>query len=137
MPETAKTIIEGGNLPEAKGPYSLAVRAGGFLFVSGLGPVKPGTGEAVRDDFEGAVRLTMANLQAVLEAAGTSLAAVVKTSVFLADIERFAEFNRIYGEYFAADPPARTTVQPARLPLDIPVEIDAIAYAPTSGEGQP
>ena len=135
MAAQRKQIVAGEGLPQAKGPYALAVRAGDFLFVSGLGPVKPDSGEVVRDDFAAAVRLTLANLQAVLQAAGAGFPDVVKTSVFLADMEQFAEFNAIYAEHFPSEPPARTTVQPARLPLDIPIEIDAIAYVPRAEEG--
>jgi len=126
-----KRIITGKSLPPAKGPYSVAVRAGDFLFISGMVPVVPETGEVMRGDFEQAVRRVMENLQAILAAAGADLSAVVKTTVFLADLERFADFNRIYGEYFAGEPPARTTVQAARLPLDVDLEVEAVAYVPS------
>ncbi|MFQ6131321.1 MAG: Rid family detoxifying hydrolase [Armatimonadota bacterium] len=129
----AKQVVSGKNLPPAKGPYSTAVRAGDFLFISGTVPVDPESGEALRGDFEQAVRRVMDNLKAVLVAAGTDLSALVKTTVFLSDLERFSQFNAIYAEYFEGDPPARTTVQAARLPLDLDVEIEAIAHVPDGG----
>lgn len=129
-------VVSGGDLPPAKGPYSLAVRAGDFLFVSGTVPVDPESGEPVRGDFEQAVRRVMSNLQAILAAAGGDLDAIVKTTVFLGDLERFADFNRIYAEYFEGDPPARTTAQAGRLPLDVDLEVEAIAYLPCGEQGR-
>lgn len=118
-------------LPKPKGPYSQAVKAGkrgGFLFVSGLAAVNPGTGEPCRGPIDEQVRLTLDNLKTLLEEAGASLAQVVKTTVYLADMEHFQAMNEIYATYFPHDPPARTTIQAARLPLDFLVEIDAIAW---------
>jgi len=113
----------------AKGPYSHAVKAGGFVFVSGMGPVDPTTGEVRLGEIEDQVRLTIANLRAVLEDAGASLQAVVKTTVYLREMDDFARMNAVYAEHFGEAKPARTTVQAARLPLDIGVEIDAVAWA--------
>ena len=112
----------------AKGPYSHAVKAGGFLFVSGMGPVDPQTGEAKLGEIEDEVRLALENVRAVLQDAGASLEAVVKTTVYVRDMEDFPRMNAVYAEYFGDAKPARTTIQAARLPLDIGVEIDAIAW---------
>jgi 2-iminobutanoate/2-iminopropanoate deaminase len=112
----------------AKGPYSHAVKAGGFVFVSGMGPVDPKTGEPHLGPIEEQVRLTLSNVRAVLEDAGASLQAVVRTTVYLRDMDDFARMNAIYAEHFGDAKPARTTIQAARLPLDIGVEIEAIAW---------
>ena len=112
----------------AKGPYSHAVKAGGFVFVSGMGPVEPKTGEVRLGEIEEQVRLALSNVRAVLEDAGASLQAVVKTTVYLCDMDDFARVNAVYAEFFGEAKPARTTIQAARLPLDIGVEIDAVAW---------
>lgn len=122
--------LSSSRAPAAVGPYSSAVRAGDFIFVSGMGPIEPEGGEVVRDDFQRAVRRTLDNLRAILEDNGSSMNDVVKTTVYLSDMQRFAEMNEIYATYFGDQPPARTTIEAARLPLDIAIEIDAIAYAP-------
>jgi len=113
--------------PKAIGPYSQAIRAGGLLFVSGQVPLDPATGALVDGDIAAQTHRVMQNVQAVLEAAGASLDAVVKTTIYLADLGDFKAVNEIYGSYFTAPAPARATVQVARLPLDARVEIDAIA----------
>lgn len=115
--------------PGAIGPYSQAVRAGGMIFCSGQIPIDPQTGAFVSDDVAEQTEQVLKNLAAVLEAAGTTLNDVVKTTVFLADMNDFAAMNEVYGKYFAENKPARATVQAARLPRDARVEIDCIAIA--------
>ncbi len=125
-----KQCVHSPNGAPAAGPYSHAVIAGDLVFVSGQGPLaKDGSG-AVRGSFEDEVRRTMDNLRAVLEDAGSGLEHVVKTTVFLADMEQFGNFNGIYSTYFAAEPPARTCIQAGRLPGDIQVEVEAVAVIP-------
>jgi len=115
--------------PGAIGPYSQAIKANGFLFLSGQVALNPESGELVAGDVQAQTEQVLKNLKAVLEAAGSSLAAVVKTTVFLADMNDFAAMNEVYGRFFTADPPARATVEAARLPKDARVEIEAIALA--------
>ncbi len=124
-----KTIVHTDKAPAAIGPYSQAVKAGGFLFLSGQVALDPASGQVVEGDVRAQTERVLQNLQAVLAAAGSSLAAVVKTTVFLADMNDFAAMNEVYGRFFSGDPPARVTVQVARLPKDVPVEIDLIALA--------
>ena len=116
------------NAPGAIGPYSQAVRAGDFVFLSGQIPLDPGTGQLVAGGIAEQTHQVLKNLGAVLEAAGASYAGVVKTTVYLADMGEFSAMNEIYGTYFLSPAPARATVQAARLPRDVRVEIDAIAY---------
>jgi len=123
-----KQPVHSAALPPVKGPYSPGMRAGDFLFVSGMGPLDPGTGQVIEGDFADMVRRTLDNVRLVLEAAGAGLHQVVRTTVYLRDLDHFAQMNGIYAEYFPTDPPARTTIQAARLPGGIEVEIDAIAY---------
>ncbi len=113
--------------PKAIGPYSQAVKAGGLVFLSGQIALDPATGQLVGGDVCAQTRRVIENLKAVLEAAGSSLDKVVKTTVFLKDMNDFAAMNEVYGQYFASGAPARATVQAARLPKDVSVEIDAIA----------
>jgi 2-iminobutanoate/2-iminopropanoate deaminase len=122
-----KQIIKTDNAPQAIGPYSQAVIAGGFVFASGQIPLDPSTGEFVAGGVAEQTEQVIRNLSAVLEAAGTSLGQVVKTTVFLADMSDFAAMNEVYGRYFKVEAPARSTVQAARLPRDARVEIDAVA----------
>ena len=122
-----KEIIATENAPGAIGPYSQAVKAGNMVFCSGQIPIDVATGEFVSDDVAEQTRQVLKNLSAVLEAAGTSLNNVVKTTVFLADMNDFAAMNEIYAEYFSENKPARATVQAARLPKDARVEIECIA----------
>ena len=122
-----KQIIETAGAPQAIGPYSQAVRAGGFVFASGQIPLDPRTGLFVAGGIAEQTEQVLSNLSAVLEAAGTGLDQVVKTTVFLADMSDFAAMNEVYGRYFQENPPARATVQAARLPRDARVEIEAIA----------
>jgi 2-iminobutanoate/2-iminopropanoate deaminase len=113
--------------PAAIGPYSQAVRAGGLLFVSGQIPLDPATGQMVEGDIAAQTRRVFANLEAILAAAGSSLERVVRTTVYLADMNDFAAMNAVYGTFFSTPAPARSTVQAARLPRDARVEIDVIA----------
>lgn len=122
-----KEIISAPNAPKAAGPYSPAVRQNGFVFLSGQIAIDPGTGELVNGSIEDQTARVIENLQAVLAAAGLGLKDVVKTTVFLKDMGNFARMNETYGKYFHPNPPARTTVEVARLPRDVQVEIEAIA----------
>lgn len=115
------------NAPAPIGPYSQAVRAGNMLFVSGQIPLDPATGQLVQGSIEDETHMVLKNLQAILEAAGGSLANVVKTSIFLTDMGQFAQVNAVYGTYFTGLTPARETVQVSRLPKDVNVEISCIA----------
>jgi 2-iminobutanoate/2-iminopropanoate deaminase len=124
-----KTIVQTEKAPAAIGPYSQAVKAGGFVFLSGQIALDPASGQVVEGDVRAQTERVMQNLEAVLAAAGSSLAAVVKATVFLADMNDFAAMNEVYGRFFSSDPPARATVQAARLPKDVQVEIDLIALA--------
>ena len=129
MSETVRKIIKTENAPGAIGPYSQAVAAGGFVFLSGQIPIDPATGNFVEGGIAEQTEQVLRNLSKVLEAAGTSLARVVKTTVFLADMSDFAAMNEVYGRYFNESPPARSTVEAARLPRDARVEIDVVALA--------
>jgi 2-iminobutanoate/2-iminopropanoate deaminase len=122
-----KETISTENAPGAIGPYSQAVRAGNMVFCSGQIPINPQTGEFVSEDVAEQTRQVLKNLSAVLEAADTSLNNVVKTTVFLADMNDFAAMNEVYTEFFSENKPARATVQAARLPRDARVEIECIA----------
>jgi 2-iminobutanoate/2-iminopropanoate deaminase len=115
--------------PAAIGPYSQAIQAGGFLFLSGQIPLDPATGQIVEGDIEAQTERVIRNLTAVLAAAGVDLNAVVKTTVFLKDMNEFARMNAVYAKHFTAPAPARSTVEAARLPRDVRVEIDLIALA--------
>jgi 2-iminobutanoate/2-iminopropanoate deaminase len=115
--------------PAAIGPYSQAIRANGFIFCSGQTPMDPASGQVVEGGIRPQTERVLRNLAAVLEAAGSSLDRVVKTSVFLKDMNDFAAMNEVYGQFFKGAPPARSTVQAARLPKDALVEIDVIALA--------
>ena len=122
-----KEIVATDRAPRAIGPYSQAVRAGNLLFVSGQIPIDPATGEFVSGGVAEQTEQVMRNLSAVFEAAGAGLSQVVKTTVFLADMDDFTTMNQVYGRFFGENPPARATVQAARLPRDARVEIEAIA----------
>jgi 2-iminobutanoate/2-iminopropanoate deaminase len=126
-----KHTIQTGTAPAAIGPYSQAVIAGGFVFVSGQIPIDPATGEFVPGGVAEQTEQVMRNLASILSAAGSSISDVVKTTVFLADMGDFAAMNEVYGRYFPEDPPARATVQAARLPRDARVEIEVVAVAYT------
>jgi 2-iminobutanoate/2-iminopropanoate deaminase len=121
-----KEIISTEKGPRALGPYSQAVKANGFIFTAGQGPIDPGTGKPVEGDIAAQTARVMENLKTIVEAAGSSLDRAVKATVYLKDMQDFAAMNQVYGRYFPGNPPARTTIQAARLPLDIGVEIDLI-----------
>ena len=121
-------MISTQKAPSAIGPYSQAIRTSGLLFTSGQIPLQP-DGTLVNGDIREQTRQVMQNLQAVLEAGGSSLDKVVKCTCFLADMNDFAAFNEVYGEYFDSEPPARSAVQVARLPRDVAIEIEAVALA--------
>jgi 2-iminobutanoate/2-iminopropanoate deaminase len=126
----SRTVITTDHAPGAIGPYSQAIRCGGLVFCSGQIALDPATGAIVGPrDVEAQTRQVMANLGAVLAAAGASWGSVVKTTIFLASMDDFARVNAVYGEFFDAAPPARATVEVSRLPKDVLVEIDAIAAA--------
>ena len=124
-----KEIISTENAPGAIGPYSQAIKAGGMIFCSGQIPIDPATGNFVSDVVSEQTEQVLKNLGEVLTAAGASLNDVVKTTVFLADMNDFAEMNEVYGRFFSENKPARATVQAARLPRDAKVEIECIALA--------
>lgn len=122
-----KEIVSTDNAPGAIGPYSQAIKAGGMVFCSGQIPIDPATGEFVSEIVSEQTEQVLKNLSEVLKAAGTGLNNVVKTSVFLADMNDFAEMNEVYGRYFSDNKPARATVAAAGLPRGARVEIDCIA----------
>lgn len=122
-----KQVIQTNNAPQAIGPYSQAILAGDTLYVSGQIPVIPATGAIVSDKVEDQARQVMENVKAVVEAAGLTLDDVVKTSVFIKNMDDFAVINGIYSEYFREQCPARACVEVARLPKDVLVEMEAIA----------
>jgi 2-iminobutanoate/2-iminopropanoate deaminase len=124
-----KEIIVADKAPQAIGPYSAGVKAGGFIFTAGQLGINPQTGEFVSGGIEDQTRKALENLTAVLEAAGTTLEHVVKTTVFLQDMNDFSAMNGIYGQFFTENYPARSAVQVARLPKDGLVEIEAVALA--------
>lgn len=128
MSPAARSIVSTKAAPEAIGPYSQAVRSGDTLFLSGQIPIDPKTGQLMKDgSIEDQTRLVLDNLKAVLEASGMTMANIVSTSVFMKDLNDFAKMNAVYATYFPANPPARATVEVARLPRDVKVEISAIA----------
>ena len=115
------------NAPKAIGPYSQAIVHNGLAYLSGQTPLDPATGQLVEGDIAAQTTRVIENLKAVLEACGSGLASVVKTTVYLKDMGDFAKMNEVYAKYFSENPPARSTVEAARLPRDARVEIDAIA----------
>lgn len=122
-----RVVVETSAAPKAIGPYSQAVKAGGFLFVSGQIPIDPETGSMAAVDVVAQTKQVMANLGAILSAEGLGFKDLVKTTIFLTDLSDFARVNDAYAEYFESDPPARSTVQVAALPKGAKVEIEAIA----------
>ena len=124
-----REVIATDRGPKAIGPYSQAVKANGFIFVSGQIPLDPRTQELVEGNVARQTGRVMENLKGIVEAAGSSLDRVVKTTVFLKDLADFPAMNEVYSRYFPANPPARATVQVARLPRDVGVEIELIALA--------
>ncbi len=126
-PATANEVISTPNAPAAIGPYSQAIMAGDTLYLAGQIAIDPATGELTPGTIEEETTLVLENLSAVLEAAGMSLANVVSTTVFMADLAEFGAMNEVYATFFPENPPARATVQAARLPRDVKIEIAAIA----------
>ena len=124
-----RDVIATKEAPQAIGPYSQAIRAGGFVFVSGQVALDPANGNVVQGDVAVQTERVLKNLQAILKAAGTTLEKVVRATVFLKNMNDFAAMNEVYAKYWKAAPPARSTVEVARLPKDVLVEIDVIALA--------
>jgi 2-iminobutanoate/2-iminopropanoate deaminase len=122
-----KEIIDTENAPAAIGPYSQAVKARGFLFVSGQIPIVPETGGVVAGDIRDEARQVLENLKNIIAASGSSMESVVKTTIYLTDMGDFSQVNEVYGEYFTESLPARATVEVAGLPRGVNVEIDAVA----------
>ncbi|MBI5472424.1 MAG: RidA family protein [Ignavibacteriae bacterium] len=122
-----KQIIHTKHAPAAIGPYSQAVIVNGMVFTAGQVAINPETGNVIEGGIKEQTRRVLQNVQAILEAAGTTLANVVKTTVFIKDMNEFTAMNEVYGEFFKENPPARSTVEVARLPRDVRVEIEAIA----------
>lgn len=122
-----REIVTTTDAPAAIGPYSQAVKANGFVFVSGQIPIDPATGERVPGGIQAETRQVLDNLRAILEASGSDLTKVVKATLFIADMNQFGTINAIYAEYFDTAPPARACVEVARLPKDVQIEIEAVA----------
>jgi len=123
-----KKIVNTANALQSIGPYSQAVEAGGFVFVSGQIPIDPKSGNVVQVDIKAQTRQVMENAHAVLSAAGCGMSKVVKATIYLKNISDFVEVNEVYGGYFPSDPPARATVEVSRLPKDVSIEMDFIAW---------
>ena len=124
-----RQVISTDRGPKAIGPYSQAVRANGLVFLSGQIPLDPNTQQLISGDIAAQTERELQNISGILEAAGSSIGQVIKTTVFLKDMNDFAAMNEVYGRYFTAHPPARSTVEVARLPKDVLVEIEVIALA--------
>jgi 2-iminobutanoate/2-iminopropanoate deaminase len=122
-----RDIVSTKDAPQAIGPYSQAIKANGFVFVSGQIPIDPATGSVVTGDIAAQTERVMKNLEAILRAAGSSLAQVVKSTVYLKNMSEFAAMNEVYARFFKTAPPARVTVEVSRLPKEVLVEIDVIA----------
>ena len=122
-----RDVISTKNAPQAVGPYSQAIKANGFIFVSGQVAIDPATQEVISGDITAHTDQILRNISQILEAAGSSLAKVVRSGVFLKNMNDFAVMNEAYRKHFGTAPPARTTVEVARLPKDVPIEIDVIA----------
>lgn len=122
-----REVIATNDAPKAIGPYSQAIRANGFLFLSGQTPIDPATQQLISGSIGEQTERVLRNLEAVLKQAGSSMAKVVRCGVFLKDMNDFAAMNEVYGKFFPSNPPARTTIQAGKLPKDCQVEIDAIA----------
>jgi 2-iminobutanoate/2-iminopropanoate deaminase len=125
----SKDVISTSKAPAALGPYSQAIRWGDLIFVSGQIPIDSATSQVVGDDVAAQTERVLKNLAAILEAAGASLGQVLKTTVYLRDLNDFGKMNEVYARFFSEQPPARATVQVARLPRDVSVEIEAVAAA--------
>src|ERR1700733_13928081 len=124
-----REVISTKDAPQAIGPYSQAIRANGFVFVSGQGAIDPATQQVISGDVAAQTARVVENLAGILQAAGSGLEKVVRSTVFLQNMDDFEAMNEVYGRYFKASPPARSTVEVSRLPKDVLVEIDVIALA--------
>ena len=124
-----KSVISTNNAPAAIGPYSQAIKAGNLVFISGQIPIIPATGEILRGDIKLQTKQVLENLKNILDAAGSCIDNVVKTTVFMKDLNDYTAINDVYKEFFSNKPPARAAVQAARLPRDVGVEIEAIAFS--------
>jgi 2-iminobutanoate/2-iminopropanoate deaminase len=124
-----RDVISTHSAPQAIGPYSQAIRANGFVFVSGQIAIDPASGNLIQGDVAAQTERVLQNVDAILKAAGSRLDRVVRTTVFLKDISDFTAMNEVYGRFWKSAPPARSTVEAARLPRDVLVEIDVIALA--------
>jgi len=127
---TGKKIFYTDKAPKPKGPYSQAIIHNGLLYLSGQIPVDPETGQLVRGTVEEETGVVLNNIRIIAEEAGAGLADVIKVTCYLADMEDFARFNDVYAKYFTETPPARSTIQAGRLPLDVQVEVDAVIALP-------
>ena len=125
----SREIISTDQAPAAIGPYSQAVKTNGLVFVSGQLPIIPATGELVSGDIRAETRQAMTNVGAILSAAGSAFDRIIKTTLFISDMDQFAIINEVYAEFFAGNPPARACVEVARLPKDARVEVEAVAVA--------
>jgi len=123
----SKDVISTPHAPAAIGPYSQAVRSGNLLFLSGQIPLDPATGQIIAGDIAAQTERVLKNLAAILEAAGSDLNKVMKTTVYLKDLTEFGKMNEVYGKFFGEKPPARATVEVSRLPRDVAIEIDLVA----------
>ncbi|MCX8119115.1 MAG: RidA family protein, partial [Desulfobacterota bacterium] len=123
-----KKVIFTERAPRPIGPYSQAIRAGDFLFLSGQIPIDPSTGEIVKGKIEDQTRQVLDNLKGILESEGLGMEDVVKVNIFLRDMGQFQAMNQVYASYFPSSPPARSTVEVSRLPRDVDLEIEAIAF---------
>jgi 2-iminobutanoate/2-iminopropanoate deaminase len=123
-----KKVIQTEKAPKAIGPYSQAIQAGNFLFLSGQIPLDPKTGELVKGDIRQQTQQVLENIKGVLESQGLGMDNVVKATIFLKDIGNFNQVNEIYGTYFSSSPPARSTVGVAKLPRDADIEIEVVAF---------
>ena len=123
-----RKVIKTADAPQAIGPYSQAVEAGGFVFLSGQIPIDPKTGNVLQADIKTQAKLVMDNAKAILQSAGCSMSKVVKATIYLKSISDFAVVNEVYGGYFPVEPPARATVEVSRLPREVAVEMDFIAW---------
>lgn len=123
-----KKVISTNNAPKAIGPYSQAIEANGFVFISGQIPVNPDTGDVINGGIREQTKQVIENIKSVLEAAGSDLTEVVKTTCFLKSIDDFTDMNEVYSHFFIKNPPARAAVEVSRLPRGVLIEIEAVAY---------